>query len=310
MWNRGRVWYFRDKETQGATMKLLLVVSSIVVLPLASHAADLTLDSRFADENFRSAVSGDIAVHGGAANMKDYYDPDYDGTGGVFGASARANVRFSDQLFFQLDVNGEFLSDPSYDGDYSYAMGNVAGHVSRRDGQYLYGVFGSVGFHQSEYMWDAPFASAGVEGQINMGRSQLYVQTGATASFGEDDGDDIVAYYFHGEVRHFANPNLMISANAGAFYETYDGEPLHGYRWGADIEKKYSDASVGAFVSYQGNYEAEPHEDEDWLVSTFLAGFRIYFDEISLEEGAKAGARLRDMNPLTGVNHSRYNDWE
>jgi hypothetical protein len=252
-------------------------------------------------------VSGDIWVYGGLYHLEDYYSPSYNDNGHVYGAAARANFWLGQNLSAQVGVNAEQLHYPG--GSYDYHTANISGHVSHRDSTYLFGAFGSVGM-QSENWWDTTFATVGVEGQIYSGPVQLYVQTGITG--GPNDGDQIIAYYIHGEARHFVNPNLMLAANAGGFWEEYDGpdDPIHGFRWGADIETKLNGSGVGGFLSYQGNYENEPSEGESWAVHSVLLGAKLHFNNDTLQSAAIDGATLKDFNPLTGDNHSRFNDWE
>lgn len=280
-----------------------------------AQAADLGVGSYSSDKDAygapeKSIFSGDLSVYGGYLQIIDEYNSDYDSKGYVVGGLARTNIWIGENVSTQIDVNGEYLDADYDDGSDYYFMGNLAGHISRRGENFLLGAFGSVGVQSADW-WDAGFATVGVEGQTNVGSLQFYTQAGVTWSFADDD-EDIVAAYVHGEARYFANPNLMFAANVGAFNETYDAgdDGVLGVRWGADIETKFNDSPLGAFVSYQGSYETEEDEDEDWYVHTVLAGLKLHFNGDTLEGAARNGATLKDMNPLTGVNHSRFNDWE
>ena len=129
-----------------------------------------------------------------------------------------------------------------------------------------------------------------------------------------DPDYDVTAPYVRGEVRYFLTPNLAIAANAGAVRVTYDdpSEPLDVATFGADIEYRFDNSPISLFASYQGSYATEdPAESgETWVDHAIMAGVKFNFGSDTLQQAAQSGAAQRDYNPITGVQHVRYNNWE
>jgi hypothetical protein len=293
--------------------RLLIIATALVGFVSPSKSADL----QGATPSALPPVSGDVVVFGGGTQLTDYYDSLYSMSPSVFGGAARVNIWLAPNLSTQLDISADRSSGTANGYQYTDDALDLAGHLSWRDGDHLLGVMASTG---SDSYWNyeegiSRFATVGLEGQVNLGNAQFYVQGGLTSTLDPTTYENLSASYIRGEASYFVNPNAKVSANLGYAHETYDGSdyPLEVLTWGADVEYKFDASPLSVFVSYQGSHSSEdPAEaDEIWTNQTLLAGMKFSFGGNStLQEASTAGAALRDYNPVTGYGHVGFNNWE
>lgn len=288
--------------------KLMLAAAAVATMAGSAQAADLLVGPGLIETD-PSGVSADATFYVGGLSLTDYYDDANSFTGTVFGLAARAGTTLAPSISGQLDLSAEFVTN-SDDSSYDYSSMNAAGHLNWREDGHLIGVMGSVG-RTTDTEMGGTFATLALEGQVDVGPVQLYGQGGVVRSLSTDDVDyDVTAPYVRGEARYFIDPNFMVSANAGYAQITYDGpdEPIDAFSWGATAEYKFEDSPFSVYASYQGNYETEPAEDEDWTKHAVLVGVRVSTD--TLEGAARSGVTLRDHNPITGYDNLRFSNWE
>lgn len=284
--------------------KLLLAGAALGALTIGAQAADLYRAPAQAKVVEPSRISGDLSFYGGWFQFSD--SSDYSFNGSVIGGLGRANIWIAPNMSVQFDLSGENVVS-TFDDD-NYSVINLAGHWSLRNPGYLLGAFVSIGAQDN--WWNARFGTIGIEGQTYVGPLQLYVQVGYTGTLqNADNMSNVNALYGHVEARYFINPNLMLAANVGIAHERdIDGsETYNPVRWGADLETKFGSSVFGGFLSYQGSHES--YSGYSFTNHAVLAGLKIHFNNATLQSAAQAGATLKDMNPLTGVNHLRLNNY-
>lgn len=294
--------------------RLSLAALTLAAMSSTAFAADLMIDSGVVEAPAAAAstLSGDFEGYVGGLSLTDA-DETYSFTGYLLGGAARVNAWLSDEVSAQFDLSGETLNGGDPDGESSdYSVLEAAAHINWRTSDLLLGVFGSVGaMSDSDYaaLGDGSFATIGGEAMSTMDQIQLYGQVGYTKGFG--DVDDVSALYARGEIRYFVNPNMMLSANIGAARVDYGkSDQIDAVRWGAKAEYRFDDSPISIYAAYQGNYQTESDEDEEWTVHTALVGIKFNFGSDTLEDAAKSGATLHDYNPITGYEHLRYVEWE
>ncbi len=291
--------------------RFLLATTALVGLITTAGAADLGA-TKVAAVGL-PAMSGDIVAYAGFMRLTDDYDSDYSFSPSIIGGAGRVNIWLAPQWSTQFDLGAERASGKAFGSTYSDTSVNFAGHASWRSNGFLLGALASIGSDNDD-SWNGRFATGALEGQATFGNFQLYAQGGFTDSLSIDNYGYLTARYIRGEARYFATPNLMLAANLGYTYETYDGHdyPLKATTWGADVEYKFDKSPVSIFASYQGSYTSEtPNEPgETWKTHTVLAGVKFSFGDQTLQSAATSGATLRDYNPITGYSHLRFNNWE
>lgn len=294
--------------------RLTLAALTLAAMSSTAIAADLMIDAGVVEAPAAqaAALSGDFEGYVGGLSLTDA-DETYSFNGYLLGGAARVNAWLSDQVSAQFDLSGEMLNGGDPDGESSdYSVLEAAAHVNWRTSDLLLGVFGSVGaMSDSDYaaLGDGSFATIGGEAMSTMDKIQLYGQVGYTKGFG--DVDDVSALYARGEIRYFVNPNMMLSADIGAARVEYGkSDQIDAVRWGAKAEYRFDDSPISIYAAYQGNYQTESDEDEEWTVHTALVGIKFNFGSDTLEDAAKSGATLHDYNPITGYEHLRYVEWE
>ena len=285
----------------------ILVGAALASLSAGAYAADMPGTVQVSQPQ---GVSGDAMLYVGGLSLTDTsVDEAEDLSSRLAGGAGRVNVWLTPEIAAQFDASGERLSDDLGD-DYSVYDG--AAHLNWRKDDFLLGVFGSIGSSDNQNM-DGTFVTAGAEAQVDIGQVVLSVQGGETRSIATANPDyDVVAPYVRGEIRYFLTPNLVVSGNAGAMYETYDDpdEPLSATTWGAEVEYRFDNSPISIFAGYQGSYEAENTEARYWTKHAVVAGLKFNFGTDTLQAAAKSGPTLRDYNPITGVQSVRYNNWE
>ena len=274
----------------------------------------LSISSVTLADDTKPPMSADISIYGGQLTMDDHYNNDFSfNKGEILGGAARVNVWLNSEWSTQFDISGEHIKDGPLDSsiswDYRYSVLNTAAHISYRKSNYLVGGFFSIS--EDHNWWDDKFRTIGLEGQYTLDRTVFYGQVGRTKSV-HDSGVywDTKAIYGRAEVKYFTTDNLMLSANVGLTEYTVDRGDVDGRTWGLDAEYRLDESPVSFFASYQGSYEEEKAEDQDWTTASFILGIKYSLGTKSLIEALRSGPTLHDYNPFTGASHVRFSDWE
>jgi len=257
-------------------------------------------------ESSGEGISFDATLYYGALAVSSNYDSSYDfSNGNVSGGGMRAAFPLGDRFFVQLDYNFENVvdgdSDSASSGDYAYLNSNFAGHLGMDTDYGRYGVMYSVGKNEDFYF--APTTTIAVEGMRTYGNTTVLGQLGF--SFANDGVEELRGGYGHIGVLTAVSDRLSLGGNIGIGrydYEAQTSDPDGPNIVTIGLEAFYHlNDTVSFYASYQGSTVEEPAESEDWGSSTLFAGIRMNFG---------GSPTFADYNPLTGVAHARFTDWD
>lgn len=254
-----------------------------------------------------SFAGGDLSFYTGVLSLNDNLDNDYSFTNGsVTGIAARMAFTLSPKATLQFDMNHERVVDGESveedKGDNAYSVSNFAAHIigSSAAGAGQYGVMLSRGVDLD--WWDEGFLTAALEGSYSVGSARLSGQVGTT--IGDDDAN---ALYIRIGADIDVTEQLTVGLNGSMGTIDYsDGsDTVHFTALGLNVEYAFANAPYSAFATYQFSAEEERDEEGDaWNKGLLTVGMRVRF-------GHKAATPVfADYNPLTGVEHVRFSDWE
>lgn len=176
----------------------------------------------------------------------------------LYGLAGRANVPLTSNIGLLVDVNLTGL----FEIEEASAV-TATGHLWRRDGNILYGVFGG-GVFPTAGGADS-IAVVGVEGKYDFGQQMVGGQ------FSGLFGDGGSAYIAKVELDHYFTPNLKAGANAQVLFGN-DGFDQTVWSVGGVVENRFDSFPVSAFVSGQATFV------EDVTALTGIIGLRVFFD--------------------------------
>jgi len=203
----------------------------------------------------------------------------------------------------QAEAWFNYFDDLDFGDDYYTSGGAI--HLGWRNSDYYIGGLGSYGSNEDAGSDAYAFA---IEAQRYFENVTLYGQAGYMSDY---DSSFVEAWYVHGVVRYFFDPNLMLEVNAGYTSGDFTGGgvsvDLDQYKWGAKIEwKPKPDIPVSVFAAYQGNHDNWQPVDYTLTNHTIIAGFKVMFGQDTLKDMDRHGASLADYNPGFG----RFEAWD
>ncbi len=175
----------------------------------------------------------------------------------LYGLAGRVNVPLTSQVGVLVDVNVAGLFDVD-----DAVFTTATGHLWRRDGDVLYGVFGGAIFPAGSGA--ETITVVGLEGKYDFGQQIVGGQFSALFADGE------TAYAGKLELDHYFTPNLKAGINGqilwgGGFNETV-------WSFGGVVENRFEGLPVSAFVSGQATFV------EDVTALTGIVGLRVFYD--------------------------------
>jgi len=248
--------------------------------------------------------SADVTAMLGRIVMNDVYDPDYSFTNGQSQAlSFRLRGNFSENMFGQFDYNtennvdGSSISDPAGD-EYTYKADGAALHLGKTTGDMTIGGMLSLGYNGYE---GVAYGTLAAEAEKKTASGKMSGQVGLILS---DDGDEQAIYGRVAYVKDI-NEKTTVTASFGlGIWDYYSDEVQAVYLGNLGLEAQYKISdNTAVVVSYQGNLAVEPHEDETWNSHTLSIGLRLSL-------GAASKPIFADYNPLYGIQHAKFTDWE
>lgn len=251
--------------------------------------------------------SGVVDFWGGYVFMDQGEDSDGDEPEdtGRFGARGRINVPLGENVSTQFDVDIELDFNKEDDDsikDYERAA-QFGLHLSWRDpSSYLFGIFGGGGVANVNDDESERGYMAGGEGQFYLGNTTFYGQAGYFDTEGNDDETLVDAFFVRGVVRHFFDPDSMVSAEVlyGAGDNTESTpDDIDVVGWEVMYQRRLASMGAGAlfgFIAYDGHYmmqEDDPGGTEENLTEHVIkVGLSFMFGPSSLQENDRRGATL------------------
>jgi hypothetical protein len=301
---------------------LLAGTSAAMLVPAASAASFSGYGELFAGAGYQTNSNQEIELCSGT-QCGSYGSHDQADLSSV-GGSAHGNINFDSGLGLQFDVEGQ---DQGY-GSYSYSNTGGGVHLYKRNADYLWGGFVSIGDPGGSRV-----VTAGLEGQVFLDKITLYSQLSYSAGIqGYLQREGVESWNLHTEVRYFYSDNIAFSAGLGAEASDYNysyssGSDVYSghnglLQWDLRAEYLLDDLPLSLFVAYQGGYQA-PHYNDNYsggsdvyvgrnVISsnTFLLGLHFYFGQTSLIDNDRSGASLKDYNPWYGVQPAFNNNYD
>lgn len=273
---------------------------TIKILALTTAAV---LSAASAQAQTADMFSADVTAMAGRIVLNDEYDTDYSFNDGTSQAlSFRLMANFGGNMFGQLDygvennVDGGSVAYSGESGSNSYSAQGVALHFGMVNGDTTYGAMYSRGYNGYE---DINYNTLAVEAVTKMGAGALSGQLGLTRS---EDGEENATF---GRVAYAmdVNDKTTVTASLGLGKWTYDDSgDLNLTTLGLEAAYKISD-NASILIAYQGNNAAEASEDEYWNSSTLYVGVRLSL-------GGASKPVFADYNPIYGIQHAKFSNWE
>lgn len=250
-----------------------------------------------------SQFSLDMTAVTGKTVLNDTYDPDYSFSDGTSQAlSLRFMGSFGENMFGQFDYTTENNFDgssyeyPSGD-EYSYNAQGIALHFGKTIGNLTVGGMYSQGANGYE---DVTYRSLAIEGQKKTAAGIISGQIGLVKS--EDQNE--LAIYGHVSFAKELSEKTTLTASVGLAQWNYDlADPDIAIIGNLGLEAQYKISDNAAvLIAYQGNIASEPEESEAWNSHTLYVGMRVSL--------GTSKPNFADYNPLYGVQHAKFSDWE
>jgi hypothetical protein len=225
------------------------------------------------------------------------------------GGSAHGNIAFDSDLGLQLDIAGQNRGYSTM----SHSGLGIGAHVYRRDADFLYGGFFSIGDSSGGRL-----VTAGLEGQTYWDKVTLYTQASySTAIQGVLQENNTDSWNLHAEARYFYTDNIVFSGGLGASlahknwsWDAYNYNTNNGgiLQWDLRAEYLLDEGPLGLFAAYQGS-NITWHQRWSYLATNkalyrnnaIMLGLRFYFGQNSLLANDRSGASLKDYNPWYGT---------
>ncbi len=234
--------------------KAIVAASAIGMAAISSHA--LAADPEPSKWNPFSATfemwTGGLAIDDAEGNV----NPDEDNFF-VFGADLRARLNLGDMYAIQGDLHTDSADDTS--GNNRHEDGWFAGaHFSHYNQDGLLGIMGAVAEGESDDGVATDAWLLGVEGQLYLGQSTLYLQTGywdAESQVGDEDDAFHDALFVRGVGRYFWSPDTRLQAEVSGAWGEQDvnDKDMDIYGWGLRADHQFTEI-IGAFAAYDGAY--------------------------------------------------------
>jgi hypothetical protein len=234
--------------------KAIVAAAAVGMAAISSHA--LAADPESSMWNPFSATfemwTGGLAIDDAEGNV----NPDDDNFF-VFGSELRARLNLGDMYAIQGDLHTDSTDDTS--GNDRHEDGwYAAAHFSHYNEAGLFGIMGAVVEGESDNGVATDAWLMGAEGQLYLGQSTLYLQTGywdAESQVGEEDDAFHDAFFVRGVGRYFLSPQTRLQAEASGAWGEQDAndKDMDIYGWGLRADHQFTDI-VGAFAAYDGAY--------------------------------------------------------
>jgi hypothetical protein len=246
-------WTGPKKDGNKSMKKAIVAASAIGMAAISSHA--LAADPAPKWNPFSATFdiwTGGLSVDDAEGNVT----PDEDDLF-IFGADLRARLNLGDMYAIQGDLHTDSTDDTSgidrhEDGWYA------AAHFSHYNETGLFGIMGAVAEGESDNGKATDAWLMGVEGQLYLGQSTLYLQTGyfdAESQVGNEEDAFHDAFFVRGVGRYFVSPQTRLQGEvSGAWGEqNANDKDMDIYGWGFRADHQFTDI-VGAFAAYDGAY--------------------------------------------------------
>jgi len=288
-------------------LDLLLIGTAALALTSGAQAADM-IPTYKAPPPEVPAVSGYLGLYWGADLWNDGLSdvPRTRGTAFAYGGEGRLNYWLSSGMSFQVDVEAEAttrfsgarLATNDDDGRLSGVFG---GHLSWRNPQYLYGVFGALSYaNNMGEEGSMHHGIVGVEAQAYWNNFTLYGQAGGAFVFGSPTGEDVPMnlWFVRGVGRYFVTQNDKLQGQVGyarlgdALGEGSGSRTGDIWNWGFLYEHRFV-VPISVFAEYAGYQFRGGHGCLNRPTNNvFTVGAKFYFNENTLLANDRKGATL------------------
>jgi hypothetical protein len=284
-------------------MKNALLISLLLsVVPVAAHAADLSIEPEApaASSLASRGLSGYVEVTGLQTAFWDYEFAGF----GITGALAYF-IDSNWQIEGELRVQSAFETT----NEYSNLETNIAAlHLNYHGDSYSVGAFGGVVAMTDYYDTGLGYSVlGGIEAQLALGDYIVIGgQVGSSRQVsGENLSDPVNSVFGQVDMKVFPLDNLKLQASVGmAKGDVWGVDQLDLLSVGLEAEYQFEDSPLSIFASY--TYTAEDGFGDDFLDhGVARVGARFSLDGQSLKDQATSGASHK-VYDFTGVAAMRW----